>query len=471
MALPSWTSAQVLAQLDSGLKWTAATITYSFPQSSSGVYSDDGEAAGFRPFDTPEFDAARRALQMWDDLIAPDMMEVTPGNSWWSSDIEFAFSSTNVAYAHAYFPQAGTVWLNAGETSGDNNLSAPTPGSHGFFTYIHEIGHALGLEHMGEYEGAHATTPSSFQDSTVVSIMSYYGPNWGSGVANGEGLVAWADWVGADGQTYAPQTPMVNDIMAAQAMYGVETGTRTGNTVYGFNSNVTGSAAAIFNFGVNENPILTIFDSAGIDTLDFSGYDTPSVINLAPGGASSANHMTNNIWIAASSLIENASGGSGDDFIYGNTGANILYGNAGNDSIFGGSGSDVLFGNAGNDFLSASTGRDVYYGGAGRDIFEFRSSLSSTNLDTIADFSRVDDTIYLENAIFRKLTKTGTLSSKFFAVGTAARDSNDFILYNRKTGFLSYDSDGNGRKAPVKFAYIDPDGLSGSVASSDFVII
>ena len=43
----NWTTSQVLAQLDSGHQWTGATITYAFPTSTSGIYSQ-GEGAGFQ---------------------------------------------------------------------------------------------------------------------------------------------------------------------------------------------------------------------------------------------------------------------------------------------------------------------------------------------------------------------------------------------------------------------------------------
>ncbi len=358
MALAVWTDSQILAQLNSGAKWSGTTITYAFPSLSSGMYTGSGEGPGFRAFTEAQKPMARLALQLWDDIIAPDMSEVAGGTSYTSANLELAFSNTAVSYAHAYFPTVGSVWFNHTFTGG-NSLTAPALGQHGFLTYVHELGHAFGLEHMGEYNGADNSGPSSFQDSTVYSVMSYYGPSWGSGASNGEGQVAWADWVAANGVRYSPQTPMVNDVMAMEAMYGVETTTRTGDTVYGFNSNVTGNTAAIYNFSTNQNPILTIVDSAGNDTLDFSGYSTGSTIDLAPGAASSANSMTLNIWIARSAVIENARGGSGADIIRGNDVANVLTGNGGNDQLFGLGGNDRLVGGAGSDTIDGGAGIDT----------------------------------------------------------------------------------------------------------------
>lgn len=362
MALAQWTDTQVLNQLISGAQWSGSTITYAFPTTSAGIYTGGGEGGGFRAFNTTQKQAASLAITLWDDLISPDFQEIAGGSHYTQSNLEFGMSTTGVGYAHAYFPSVGSVWFNPNYTSGTSNLVSPAVGQHGFLTYMHEIGHALGLEHMGEYNGSDTSGPSSYQDSTVYSIMSYYGPSWGTGSANGEGLVAWADWVGSDGKRYSPQTPMLNDIMAIQSIYGVETTTRTGNTVYGFNSNIGGDLASIYNFSINKNPILSIFDSGGIDTLDLSGWSTPSTINLAPGSYSSANSMTFNIGIARTADIENAIGGAGADRITGNALANTLIGGAGN---------DVLLGLGGDDTLNGGTGNDTIDGGAGFDYVIF----------------------------------------------------------------------------------------------------
>lgn len=60
-----------------------------------------------------------------------------------------------------------------------------------------------------------------------------------------------------------------------------------------------------------------------------------------------------------------------------------------------------------------------------------------SNKDTILDWNYRDDTIQLENAIFRKLAKTGTLNKAFFTIRTAAKNANDYIIYNKNTGDLS----------------------------------
>lgn len=371
MALTSWTDRQILNQLDSGYKWSGSTITYSFATSSTGIYTGGGEG-GFSALTAAGQASAQLALQLWDDLITPTFTQVSSGTSYTSSNIEFGMGTSGIGYAHAYYPSVGSVWFNAtyGSTSGGNNLVAPVVGQHGFVSYIHEIGHALGLDHMGDYNGSQTSGPSSYQDSTVYSVMSYYGPSWGTGTSNGEGLVAWADWVGLDGKRYSPQTPMLNDIMAIQAKYGVDTTTRVDDTVYGFNSTISGATGAVYDFTRNGNPILTIFDSAGNDTLDLSGWSTSSIIDLAPGGFSSCNGMTHNIAIAYSCEVENAVGGAGDDTISGNALANSLHGGAGRDTLFGLEGDDWLYGGIGNDVID---------GGGDVDYFVFEASWNAVS--------------------------------------------------------------------------------------------
>ena len=347
MPAANWTNQQVLDQLVSGYQWTGSVITYAFPTSTAGMTASS-ETAGFTTLSTTQKNMATLALSLWDDVMAADFALTTSS----ASNIEFGNSTTGVSYAHTYFPTAGTVWFNP--TYSD--LTNPQIGKHGFLAYIHELGHALGLDHMGDYNGSGNWTPSSYQDSTMLSVMSYFGPSWGSGAANGEGLVAWADWVGSDGQLYSPQTPMLNDIMAIQSVYGAETTTRVGDTVYGFNSTVGSLSGGIYDFTINTNPVLCIYDSAGIDTFDLSGWSTSCVINLAPGSFSSANSMTYNISIAYTCNIENGIGGSGADSLSGNALANFLSGLGGNDTLNGGAGNDTLNGGGGTD--------TAVYGGA-----------------------------------------------------------------------------------------------------------
>jgi methionine-rich copper-binding protein CopC len=267
---------------------------------------------------------------------------------------------------------------------------------------MHELGHALGLNHMGDYNGDGNWTPSSFQDSRVLSIMSYFGPS--GGIRSAE--VMGADWIAANGTDYSPQTPMLNDVMAIQSIYGASTTTRTADTVYGFSCNITGTLANLYDFSINKNPILTIFDSGGTDTLNFSGWTTTSSIYLEPGVYSSGNAMTNNIVIAYNCIIENAVGGGGNDAITGNSANNRLEGGAGNDTLTGAAGNDTLVGGAGNDTLYGGDGSDtaVYSGAFSSYAVSFNTTTGAYSVSGAVD--GIDVVYGVEFFQFSDLTKT-----------------------------------------------------------------
>jgi Ca2+-binding RTX toxin-like protein len=81
------------------------------------------------------------------------------------------------------------------------------------------------------------------------------------------------------------------------------------------------------------------------------------------------------------------------------------------------------------------------------------------SFDRIADFNAKYDSFLLDNAVFKKLG-SGTLSNptelnaEFFTSSGKARERDDYLIYNKKTGVLSYDADGSGRGAAVEFAQL-----------------
>ncbi len=236
--------------------------------------------------------------------------------------------------------------------------------SYSYQTYIHEIGHALGLGHQGPYNGSgtYGTDNIYANDTWQFSVMSYFGQD------------------NYSGSSYRfVMTPMMADIYAVQLIYGVPTTTHTGNTVYGFNS----TAGSLYNFAsYSTTPALTIYDSSGIDTLDCSGYSASQTIDLRAGDFCSIGGLVNNIGIALSCTIENAIGGSGADTIYGNSANNTLSGGSGNDTFNGFAGLDTLIGGAGAD-------RFVF------DSFAYTDATAATPfVDHITDYDRGNSGAY-----------------------------------------------------------------------------
>jgi VCBS repeat-containing protein len=144
--------------------------------------------------------------------------------------------------------------------------------------------------------------------------------------------------------------------------------------------------------------------------------------------------------------VENAT----DETLTGTPFADVLKGNAGKDTLQGGSGDDKLWGGLSNDTLSGDKGKDVF-------VFDTKAH-KSTNRDKILDFKVTDDAIWLDNAIFTKLGKKGTedkpaqMKKEFFLVGSKAKDKNDYLVYDKAKGVLSYDADGSGKGKAVEIA-------------------
>lgn len=344
--------------------WHASTISYSLPNASpAGV-----EAAGFKTMTATMKAYATEAFSLWDDLIAPHLVQTTG-----AANISFAYSSTTQG-GGTYTAMAGTVqpggdvaltsakvWINSTWATQDKDNDFYY-GSYGFMTYMHEIGHALGLSHPGTYDASsgkvlsYANSAEYAQDTQQYTLMSY----WKANAAD-----ASVDHTGADDRWHYAATPLLDDILAIQSLYGADMTTRTGDTVYGFHSTAD---RAEFSFDANPDPVIAIWDAGGHDTLDASGYATDQLINLNPGTMSSIGHLTDNVGIAYNTWIETAIGGSGSDLILGNAVGNTLIGGDGNDAIDGGAGDDLIFGDAGDDRLIGGTGNDEVHGGIGNDI-------------------------------------------------------------------------------------------------------
>ncbi|PVE23720.1 matrixin [Microvirga sp. KLBC 81] len=456
---------QNLDALLSGIRWGTLSLTFSFPESSSHYGSSyvGGEPKnGFLPLNEAQSTAARNIFAMIASFTNLDLTEIQEDEN---NHADVRLASANIsASAWAYYPAeaeyGGDAWFRASSSS----FADVRAGSYGFYVFMHEIGHALGMKHGHEPYGFGALAPE--QDSMEYSVMTY------------------RSYVGAAGtimenETWGyAQSLMMYDIAAVQHMYGADFTTNSSNTVYRWNPltgqqfiNGAGQAAP----GGNRI-FTTIWDGGGIDTYDFSNYTTGLEVDLRPGEWSSLTlaqtaqlgflrfargNIANSLLYQGDlrSLIENAIGGSGSDIIIGNMIANVLKGRGGPDRLSGLEGNDTLVGGAGMDTLLGGTGRDVF-------LFNTRPS-RTTNLERLGDFSAVDDTIFLENAVFTKLGMPGRLPTSAFWAGPKAHDLSDRIIYNKVSGTLYYDADGTGQAPQVLIGWL-PKGLK--ITAGDFWI-
>jgi serralysin len=188
---------------------------------------------------------------------------------------------------------------------------------------------------------------------------------------------------------------------------------------------------------------------------------TSIVANLSTGGT--VGHAAGDVYIG----IENVQGSNYNDTLTGNNLANEIRGMFSQDSLSGLAGNDTLLGAQGRDTLTGGKDRDVLTGGDAEDAFVFTGDTALQSVDTITDFQVNFDEIWLSAATFRKMGPLGALSAERFALGTAA-DAGDRIIYDAATGALSYDADGNGSGAAIRFAQLAT-GLA--LTEGDFVLI
>ncbi len=360
---PVYTAAQVIYALRTSdgsygtIAWAGNDVSYSIGTGgvAPGHPNYRSEYAGFVEMSQTMHEVAREAFELWDEGIAINLNEVQddPGAS-----VTFNYSSNTGGgtYASYYYGgssggranfglQNSTLWFADDWWTHDQD-SDLVPGGYGVMTYLHEIGHALGLSHPGGYNGSgdFSGDATHFQDTRGYTVMSYFNAN-----ENGSGTDHRHS-----GNKYGA-TPLLHDILAAQAVYGADMTTRTESTTYGFNSNAGRDA---FDFSINSNPVIAIWDAGGVDKIDASGWSTDQVLDLNDGAFSSLGNLTQNVAIAYGATIEIGTTGGGNDQLIGNTADNVLTGGGGNDSLFGGDGADILFGGAGGDTIDGGAGID-----------------------------------------------------------------------------------------------------------------
>ncbi len=160
-------------------------------------------------------------------------------------------------------------------------------------------------------------------------------------------------------------------------------------------------------------------------------------------------------------------GRGGNDSISSGNGADILTGDSGNDTLNGGAESDVLNGGLGNDRLVGGTGLiDLLTGGVGTDTFVLnRDTIGSA--DAIQDFVGGIDKIELTRDAFKELA-LGNVTGKEFENSIAASSSSIRLFFDKGTGNLFYDEDGNGAIAAVLIATL---GGTVTVQATDFIVV
>ncbi|EJN20488.1 M10 family metallopeptidase, partial [Pseudomonas sp. GM80] len=454
-----------------GSNWSPfgpTNLSYSFmaPGTSYFVtnYSPDNEYNALYELTSGQKNAVITALGSW-SAVANLNFTLTSDALTNVGDLRFGGYRLmdNKTAAWAYFPDdtpvAGDVWI--GPQTNDPN---PGKGTYDYMTFVHEIGHALGLKHPFDTSPTNKTLLNPQFDDVHFTVMSYN-----------------------SNYSYQPTTPMILDIIAIQSLYGANMQWQTGDNVYKWDAN-----QSIFE---------TIWDAGGNDTIDGSNQLAAVSINLNEGAYSqigktfmdlnSNTAINDGLGIAMGAKIENAVGSAFNDTLIGNDLDNTLNGMAGADAMTGGNGNDtyyvdnvgdtivelatagsgidtvissisytlgnnlenltlagwgnlnatgnglnnVLTGNAGNNIIDGGVGADTMIGGAGNDTY-YVDNIMDTVIETSTAPNEIDNVIssvgFALGANVENLTLTGT--DNINAVGN---NLNNILIGNSGNNSLS----------------------------------
>ena len=334
------------------------------------------DPVGFSRFTAAEINYTLNMMAGWSDVANIRFNRVgtgTTGDGAYSNNATILFSNYNVNdgnAAYAYMPGS----TDFASTAGDVYVNFNNPSSqiwdymsYGALAIAHEFGHTLGLQHPGDYNSTlgvtftYSASAAYLEDSRQYTLMSYF-----DGSSTGETANLYAS------------SPLMDDIAAMQKLYGANMTTRTGNTVYGFNSTADRDWFSASVNGVARSVVFCVWDAGGIDTFDFSGYGQNQTIDLRAGAFSHVGGLVGTVSIAVGAVIENGIGGAGADTLIGNAVSNTLTGGAGNDVLDGGTGTDVLIGGLGDDIYVIDVAGDIVTELANEGTDTVQSSVSYT---------------------------------------------------------------------------------------------
>ncbi|MDG2421786.1 MAG: hypothetical protein P8N40_08810 [Gammaproteobacteria bacterium] len=364
--LPYWISGLIFdsASRYSSLLGPDKTFYYGFPKS-IGDYSydiDSKDTNGWRNFSETQKIETRSFFNYVEKLIDVKFSETTK----FDQENTLAFANNVQEGTGGYATPPGSSSFENSDVyfalKKDGSVIIPSDSGNWYAdTFVHEIGHALGLKHPFSEtspSGSVATPPylEASEDNAVWTQMSY------------TGSVRKMEYSSLD-------------VAALQYLYGVSTTARTGNDTYTYDANSP-------NF---------IWDGAGIDTIDASFSSESVTIFLKPGyhgfkGLTKKYEVITaqgQITVNFGTEIENLIGSNHSDVLTGNGLANVLTGGKGSDVIDGDSGIDTAV--YAVNFNEVTLANFVDYGSSGENI-ELKTSwniIQGNETDTLKNVERL----------------------------------------------------------------------------------
>ena len=292
-------------------RWTEtgqpAKLTYSFMFNGVTVPAAD-DPKGYYTFTDEQRAATRAILKMISEQVGITFTEVDETKGDFGS-LRFgneAQGSVSNGSTLAFMPLYSNVFINGDNESNMSNIVA---GKYNWTTLVHEIGHALGLKHPGNYNAGSVTSTdknnylASAEDNNLNTIMSY----------NSAPQKQERDFFGK------------YDLLALRYLFG-KTAYHTEDNAYTY-TDKSGQVLSL------------ITDDGGNDTINVSAVSIGTKLDLTPGGNQSIGLLSNgkaaidNIAIAFDATVENVVGSAFDDFVVLNASANVIDGGAGIDTV------------------------------------------------------------------------------------------------------------------------------------------
>ena len=301
------------------------TVTYSFALT-QGYLSGAGyeeERDELTPFTPAEIAATRKIFTYMGSILPINFVEVEENTLANSPVGEIRMANNKQSSAgYAFSPSASDTKLRGDIFLSNSYIKESfAAGTYEYDTLIHEIAHAIGLKHPGNYNAGSApsTEPGNYlansEDSKMLSVVSY---------AEHEDFLQRID--------FAPY-----DLLALKYLYGLKP-QNLGDNTYAWTDSIGGQ-------------LQTLVDDGGRDTIDLKNITQATVLDLREGyssdvGTWSYEEITNlpsqkNLQIAFGTLIEVVLGSNKADKITGNASNNLFEGRGGNDVLDGGDGRDT----------------------------------------------------------------------------------------------------------------------------------
>jgi len=436
-----------------GFHWLDSNISYSFLSANSVFdpsYSEPTFLTSIRSFTNTQQLATMSALNAWAN-VANLNFTLVPDNASSAGVIRLGFSTSfhwgnyvGDTFFPSFTPAGGDVWLDPyasdalnGVVTGQFGASSFQNGTYADYTLLHELGHALGLKHPFEAStdgGGQSLggTAYSAYDSRLYTVMSYT-----------------TDQSHPDATyfTFNPTTPMLLDIAAIQAEYGVNSVYNAGNTTYSFNDNV------------GQYYFQTIWDGGGSNTIAYSGTHAVAInLNAGTGsqignpvyeGTASNTHayQVNNVWIAYGTNIQtlDLSNCHASYSVNANDLGDRILAGIGSGTIVGGSGNDTIVTNLGNEVISCGAGIDTvtfsralatYAVSYSNGVYSI-SSVDGIDSVSAAEYLSFSDQTELACAALSNLTNSINLGNGNTAAHTSA--ANDLIVGGAGIHTVIYD--------------------------------